>query len=470
MKALVSALLLVSFFSCGQTIDTLQETQKHVIFIKSQLTQSKADLDGLTQVDSQYQAIKNEVQQLQQELEFALAQHNVQFNQFVDIKTKDQYQQYLNPQQVTVTISHQCDKMDSAKECESNAKLLALEEAAKQGAQVQIQHAATIYSQRNDVNGQSTNKLNFEESTQLSSKANVVNHQILKSQSIDNSITNDKNWLIELSATVTAQDNADIYQTMLAKNKQQWQHLMVFESANAPDNSQQVQLNGDFTLVVDGVVLNMVHVDVPGQAEYYLAQTETTKQLYQLCISQGACNKKVLDAFSENPLHPVVNVSWNEINQQFLPWLNEKTAKQFRLPTLNEWQNAAQIYLTSDKDLCLYGNTADASLANQRLVSNPVCNDGFAKTTSPVKHFAANELGFYDLIGNVAEWTLDCTKKHIYKGCFRVAVAGSSWYDKASANGIDMVQGRPRSAKLDTLGFRLALDGDVNALKLANSN
>ncbi len=158
--------------------------------------------------------------------------------------------------------------------------------------------------------------------------------------------------------------------------------------------------------------------------------------------------------------HPVNNVSWEDI-QQFLTSLNDKTSKSFRLPSESEWEYAARggrysqdyIYAGSDK-LSQVGWYDDNS------------ND----ETHEVGLLLPNELGLYDMSGNVWEWCADDWHDN-YKGA---PADGSAWVDRPDRGAGRVLRGggcinsaeRCRPAvrswlgpdyRGDSFGFRLAV-------------
>lgn len=103
--------------------------------------------------------------------------------------------------------------------------------------------------------------------------------------------------------------------------------------------------------------------------------------------------------FTQKDNSPVTCVSWHDITNDFIPWLNFKTGQIFRLPTEAEWEYAARAGSTT---LHSWGNSIDCSKADYAKKS---CN---AEGTSPVKLYSPNQWGLYDMHGNVGECVQDC--------------------------------------------------------------
>ena len=101
-----------------------------------------------------------------------------------------------------------------------------------------------------------------------------------------------------------------------------------------------------------------------------------------------------------NPNRPVEQVSWDDI-QIFLERLNEQEADNlppgwaYVLPTEAQWEYACRAGTTT---AYFWGHDINASLANYNSNIGPTANIG---------SYGANPWGFFDMHGNVWEWTAD---------------------------------------------------------------
>ncbi len=94
---------------------------------------------------------------------------------------------------------------------------------------------------------------------------------------------------------------------------------------------------------------------------------------------------------------PIVNISWEDAIA-YCKWLSNKTGKQYRLPTEEEWEYAARGGKKSKGYQYSGGQNIDSVAWNKNNSNNLV---------HAVGQKTANELGLYDMTGNLWEWCMD---------------------------------------------------------------
>lgn len=109
-----------------------------------------------------------------------------------------------------------------------------------------------------------------------------------------------------------------------------------------------------------------------------------------------------------SPRRPVDTVSWNDIVHEFLPRLNELTGKTYRLPTEAEWEYAARGGQAGEG--CRYAGS-------DKLDEVGWYEDNVNEETREVGLQYPNELGLFDMSGNVWEWCADWYDSDYYKAC-----------------------------------------------------
>lgn len=226
------------------------------------------------------------------------------------------------------------------------------------------------------------------------------------------------------------------------------------------------------TLTVNGIKYNMVWVDggtfrMGATSEqgseisdekpvhsvtlsgYYIGKTEVTQALWQAVMGSNP-------SYFEGDDLPVEQVSWDDC-QEFIRKLNSLTGQNFRLPTEAEWEFA-----------CRGGNNSRGyKYSGSNYIDNVAWYDGNSgDKTHPVATKSPNELGIYDMSGNVWEWCADwygdyssgrqTNPKGPYGGSYRVN-RGGSWnygagYCRSSNRGYYCPADRG-----SYLGLRLAL-------------
>jgi len=172
--------------------------------------------------------------------------------------------------------------------------------------------------------------------------------------------------------------------------------------------------------------LGMKFVPVPGtKVMFCIHETRNADYAAYAESSIGA------EHTSGEDQHPVVNVSWEDATA-FCAWLSAKEGKSYRLPTDHEWSCAVGIGSQEDEsaspaskdgkiqEVYPWGRDYPPGSKDGNYSVSGV-NDGYNRT-APVMQFKANELGLYDLGGNVWEWCEDSSAS------YRV-LRGGSWLD-----------------------------------------
>ncbi len=126
-------------------------------------------------------------------------------------------------------------------------------------------------------------------------------------------------------------------------------------------------------------------------SDYYIGETEVTQELWTAVMGTNPSN------FTSDSQLPVEKVSWNDC-QTFITKLNSLTGATFRLPTEAEWEFAAR-----------GGNKSQGyTYSGSNTIDNVAWyTDNSSSKTHVVKTKSPNELGIYDMSGNVWEWCQD---------------------------------------------------------------
>ena len=144
---------------------------------------------------------------------------------------------------------------------------------------------------------------------------------------------------------------------------------------------------------------------------FAIGTTEITFAQWDACVSAGGCTARPNDQGWGRGNRPVINVTWNDA-QKYTAWLSQKTNESYSLPSESQWEYAARAgeirpWLGgSAKGVCTFANGAGQETGTAW--ANTECSDPSADRTMAVGTLAANEFGLKDVLGNVAEWTMDC--------------------------------------------------------------
>ena len=192
-------------------------------------------------------------------------------------------------------------------------------------------------------------------------------------------------------------------------------------------------------------------------SDFYLSKHEVTQAQWR-------------DVMGYNPSYftgdslPVENVSWNEI-QEYITQLNTLTGKQYRLPTEAEWEFAARGGVGSRGYMYSGSNTVESvAWFWNNIPSQTMGAEGYG--TQPAGTKSPNELGIFDMSGNVFEWCNDWYGEYDgssqtdpagpLSGTYRV-VRGGSWnsgYRDANVSSRGFIM---PTLSYNYLGFRLAI-------------
>ena len=184
-------------------------------------------------------------------------------------------------------------------------------------------------------------------------------------------------------------------------------------------------------------------------SSYSIGKTEVTQALWQAVMGSNP-------SYFKGSNLPVEEVSWEDC-QTFIRKLNALTGKTFRLPTEAEWEYAAR-----------GGNKSRGyKYSGSNTLSNVAWyDDNSADKTHPVATKASNELGIYDMTGNVWEWCSDWYGSYSSSsqynptgsntGSFRVRRGGSWSYNAGRCRISFRIYNTPTNS-FNYLGLRLAL-------------
>ena len=197
-------------------------------------------------------------------------------------------------------------------------------------------------------------------------------------------------------------------------------------------------------------------------SDFALGQTEVTQELWLAVV--GGPNPSYfssrLNGCADDFQRPVEVVSWDDC-QRFIAALNQLTGRQFHLPTEAQWEYAARGGKNSKKYLYSGSNSiADVAWFDQN----------YGGTTHAVAMKQPNELGLYDMSGNVWEWCQDwmdyytsetqadptgpeSPSSHWFNA---TVVRGGSWHSD-STNCRVAYRYYYQNLKTNIIGFRLAL-------------
>jgi len=188
---------------------------------------------------------------------------------------------------------------------------------------------------------------------------------------------------------------------------------------------------------------NKPHKETVG--DFYMCETQVSQKLWDAVMKESGFPNP--SNFTESDLNPVECISWYDC-LNFIMELNEQTGLQFRLPTEAEWEYAAgwrkdggrNTYsgCNDERDLSKYAWFEENSMNK----IHPVATNVYP-----------NELGIYDMSGNVWEW---CQDLYDSSGASRV-LRGGSWSSDTDSCRVSYRGSFAPNSRDDYSGFRLLL-------------
>lgn len=180
---------------------------------------------------------------------------------------------------------------------------------------------------------------------------------------------------------------------------------------------------------------------------YEISKYEVTQLLWETLMDNNP------SSFKGNNL-PVENINWSDA-QTFILKLNQNTGLKYRLPSEAEWEFAARGG----------NNSKDFKYSGSNSISDVATEDG--NSTKPVGSKQPNELGIYDMTGNVWEWCYDWYSNEYYSispsdnpqgpdtGTARI-IRGGGWSNPGYFSRVTNRGLITPDSKENFIGFRLA--------------
>lgn len=187
-------------------------------------------------------------------------------------------------------------------------------------------------------------------------------------------------------------------------------------------------------------------------SSFAISKFEVKQQWFQTLADENPSKRK-------SPAHPVEQVSWDDA-QKFIRMLNLFSGKNYRLPTEAEWEFAARGGIKS-AGFKFSGSNNISEVAWH--FGNSGLKPGIGGKKMP------NELGLFDMSGNVYEWCNDWFGEHYYKNSpqndpqgpatgMRRVYRGGGWGDNTQRCQSTCRNSWFPENRADYFGFRLALD------------
>lgn len=152
------------------------------------------------------------------------------------------------------------------------------------------------------------------------------------------------------------------------------------------------------------------------------------------CVADGGCNGfSPSDRGWGRGRMPVINVTWSDA-KAYVAWLSQKTGKPYRLLSEAEREYITRAGTTTP---FWWGSEISTDKANYYGKTGNGSDGAYRQKTVPVDSFSPNPWGFYQVHGNVWEWTEDCYRSYraiptdgsawTFENCSKRVLRGGSW-------------------------------------------
>ena len=202
--------------------------------------------------------------------------------------------------------------------------------------------------------------------------------------------------------------------------------------------------------------------------DYYIGVYPVTQKQWMDLMGDNPSIYKA-PKYKEELLRPVESVNFFDV-QGFISRLNQKTGKNFRLPTEAEWEYAARGGYVS-KGYYYSGSSKIDDVARYS------SNAGMKSATHAVGTKEPNELGLYDMSGNVREWVNDIDGSYteeaqtdpagpqqLANAAYDIRVTrGGHYLDMGSGCRVSARESMEANKREEKIGFRLALTAETNS-------
>lgn len=210
---------------------------------------------------------------------------------------------------------------------------------------------------------------------------------------------------------------------------------------------------------------------------YYIGETEVTQELWKAVMGDNQSyfngngssfyGSSHNEDYGINLQRPVEYVSWQDC-YEFIKRLNQLTGREFRLPTEAEWEYAARGGKSNGFKYSGSNNINDVAVYEVNSEDKDKNSPDYGPHS--VKSMKPNELGIYDMSGNVCEWCLDYWMDEYSSGSQRNPVnynkksdsynccrRGGSWSFTAKGCRVSERSWENRGSRYNFLGLRLVL-------------